>query len=75
MGYENESLCHSYISIDMLFCVQIPGRENVLGLPYSGCHNISIASVNECGMSAFPSSAVVIEDPGILLYIPLKVID
>ena len=63
---------HTY---SLIFCVQIPGRENLLGLPYSGCHNISIASVNECGMSAFSSPAAVIEAPGILLYIPLNVMD
>ena len=45
--------------------MQIPGRENLLHLPYSACPNISIAPVNECGISTFLSPAQVIPPPGI----------
>ena len=51
-----------------LLCLQIPGKENVLSLLYSGCHNISVASVSECGMSAFVSPAQVAQPPGMYVW-------
>ena len=47
----------------MPYYLQIPGREAPLSLLYSGCHNITVATVNECGMSVF-SSAQVTQPPG-----------
>ena len=48
--------------------LQIPGKENLLTWLYSGCRNISVASVNECGMSAFISPAQESQPPGIKLF-------
>lgn len=49
---------------------QIPGNEIPLSLLYSGCHNITVATVNECGLSAF-LSAQVNQPPGKALHVLL----
>ena len=66
------SLYVSHMFIDALLCLQIPGQENLLDLLYSGCHNISVTSVNECGMSTFSSPAQVHQPPGMILSEPLS---